>query len=103
MTALFLVPYCHSFYLGVLKDIFEWIKEEIGLGPFRALNKVMDQMMLTTDFNRQLKYCVGSNNTLFPSYTCEDFINFVELILPAALCMKGINGYVPAFQLCIFS
>ena len=92
-TSVFLVPYCHSFYLGILGDVFEAIKEKIGLGPFRAIDKVIDNMALTTDFNRQLKHCVGSSSKLFPCYTCEDYLNFVEVIMPAALCMNGLSGY----------
>ena len=91
-TTLFLVPYCHSFYLGMLNDVFMAIKEKTGMAPFNALDKVMDQMSLTTDFNRQLKHCVGSTGNLFPCYTCEDYLNFIEIVLPSALCVKGING-----------
>ena len=51
-TTLFRVPYCHSFYLGMLNDVFMAIKEKTGIAPFNALDKVMDQMPLTSDFNR---------------------------------------------------
>ena len=91
-TTVFLVPYCHSFYLGMLQDVFEAIKEVVGSGPFHALDRVIDDMALTTDFNRQLKYCVGSSGNLFPSYTCEDYMNYIEIVLPAALCIDGIQG-----------
>ncbi len=62
------------------------------MAPFNALDKVMDQMSLTTNFNRQLKHCVGSCGNLFLCYTCEDYLNFSEVVLPLALCMKGIHG-----------
>ena len=91
-TTVFLVPFCHSFYLGMLPDIMEAIKKVVGSAPFIALDRVMDDMALTTDFNRQLKYCVGSSGNLFPSYTCEDYVNYIELVLPAALCKDGIQG-----------
>jgi hypothetical protein len=42
----------------MLNDVFMAIKEKTGMAPFNALDKVMDQMSLTTDFNRQLKHCV---------------------------------------------
>ena len=51
-TILFLVPYCNSFYLGMLNDMFMAIKEKTGMAPFNALDKVMEQMLRTTDFNR---------------------------------------------------
>jgi hypothetical protein len=76
----------------MLNDVFMAIKEKTGMAPFNALDKVMDQMSLTTDFNRQLKHCVGSSGNLFPCYTCEDYLNFIEVVLPSALCMKGIHG-----------
>ncbi len=41
-TSLFRVPYCHSFYLGMLNDVFMAIKEKIGMAPFHALDKVME-------------------------------------------------------------
>ena len=86
------MPYCHSFYLGMLNDVFMAIKEKTGMAPFNALDKVMDQMSLTTDFNRQLKHCVGSSGNFFPCHTCEDYLNFIEVVLPCGLCMKGIHG-----------
>ncbi len=91
-TSLFLVPYCHSFYLGILGDVFEGIKMKTGMAPFNAIDTVIDNMSLTTNFNRQLKHCVGSSSNLFPCYTCEDYLNFIEVIIPAALCMNGVTG-----------
>jgi hypothetical protein len=76
----------------MLNDVFMAIKEKTGMAPFHALDKVMDQISVTTDFNRQLKHCVGSSGNLFPCYTCEDYLNFIELVLPSALCIKGIHG-----------
>jgi hypothetical protein len=76
----------------MLNDVFMSIKEKTGMAPFNALDKVMDQMSLTTDFNRQWKHCVGSSGNLFPCYTCEDNLNFIEVVLRAALCVKGIHG-----------
>ena len=90
--SLSLVPYCYSFYLGMLNDVFMAIKEKTGMAPFHALDKVIDQISVTTDFNRQLKHCVGSSGNVFPCYTCEDYLNFIELVLPSALCIKGIHG-----------
>ena len=75
----------------MLNDVFMAIKEKTGMAPFHALDKVMDQISVTTDFNRHLKHCVGSSGNLFPCYTCEDCLNFIELVLPSALCIKGIH------------
>ena len=69
-----------------------WLREKARMTPFNTLDKVMDQISVTTDFNRQLMHCVGSSGNLFPCYTCEDYLNFVEVVLPSALCMKGIHG-----------
>ncbi len=72
--------------------MFLWLlKKKTGMAPFNALDKVVDQMSLSIDFNRQLKHCVGSSGNLFPCYTCEDCLNFIEVVLPCGLCMKGIK------------
>ena len=78
----------------MLNDVFIAIKEKTDMAPFNALDKVMDQMSLTTEFNRQLKHCVGSTSNLFPCYTCEGYLNFIEVVLPSALCVKGIHGKI---------
>jgi len=62
------------------------------MAPCNAMDKVMDQISVTTDFDRQLKHCVESSGNLFPCYTCEDYLNFIEVVLPSALCMKEIHG-----------
>ncbi len=72
----------------MLNDVFMAIKEKTGMAPFNVLDKVMDQISVTTDFNRQLKHCEGSNGNLFPCYTCEDFLIFIKVVLPSAICMK---------------
>ena len=90
-TTILLVPNCHSFYLGMLNDEFMAIKGKTGMAPFNALDKIMDQMSPTTDFNRQLKHCVGSTGNLFPCHTCEDYLNFIEVVIPSALCVNGIH------------
>ena len=76
----------------MLNDVFMAIKEKTCMAPFIALDKVMGQIYVTTDFNRQLKHCVGSSGNLFPFYTCEDYLNFIEVVLSSALCMKVIHG-----------
>ena len=75
----------------MLNDVFMAIIEKTGMASSNTLDKVMDQMSPTTDFNRQLKPCVGSNGNLFLCYTCEDYLNFIEVVLPATLCVKGIH------------
>ena len=70
-----------------------WLKmEKNGMAPFNALYKIMDQMLLTTDFICQLKQCVGSSGNSFPCYTRKDYLNLIEVALPSAVCMKGIDG-----------
>ena len=76
----------------MLNDVFMAIKGKTGMAPFNALDKVMDRISVTIDFNRQLKHCVGSSGNLFPCYSCEDYLNFIEVVLPSALCMKRIHG-----------
>jgi hypothetical protein len=76
----------------MLNDVFMAIKEKTGMVPFNALDKPMDQISVTTDFNRKLKHCVGSSGNLFPCYTCEDYLNFIEVVLPLGVYTKGIHG-----------
>jgi hypothetical protein len=76
----------------MLNNVFIAIKEKTGMATFNALDKVMDQISVTTDFNRQLKHCVESRGSSFPCYTCEDYLSFIEMVISSALCMKGIYG-----------
>ena len=76
----------------MLNDVFVAIKGKTCMAPFNALDTVMDQISVTTDFNRQFKHCVGNSGNSFPYYACEDYLNFIEDVLPSALCMKGIHG-----------
>ncbi len=76
----------------MLNDVLMAIKENTGMAPFHTLDKVMDQLALTINFNRQLKYCVRSSVNLFPCYTCEDYLNFIEAVLPSASNTNGIHG-----------
>jgi hypothetical protein len=66
----------------MFNDVFMAIQEKSGMAPFNALYKVLGQLSFIADLNWQLKHCVGSSANLFPCCTCEDYLDFFEVVLP---------------------
>ena len=60
---------------------------------FKAMDYIVTNITLTSDFNRLLKYVISNAGNVLPQHAMEDVVNVVETTIPMALATDSQGRY----------